>query len=122
MIGIVLFVVAMFVYIQSSVSALKKEKDAYLRGLILACATGVFAVLVQGLTDYVWYNYRVYFVFFALMGIGVAARRCGDRAREKERVIIADSPTSAQIDFVPSECDTIEEENTQTTSEEVSEI
>ena len=121
-IGIALFVVAMFVYIQSSVSALKKEKDAYLRGLILACATGVFAVLVQGLTDYVWYNYRVYFVFFALMGIGVAARRCGDRAREKERVIIADSPTSAQIDFVPSERDAIEEENTQTTSEEVSEI
>lgn len=120
-VGIVLFITAMFVYVQSSVSALKKEKDTYLRALNLACACGVFAVLVQGLTDYVWYNYRVYFVFFALMGIGVAARRCGERVRERERIVLTDSPTSAQIDFVPS-VNAIKNEKTPITEEEMCEI
>ncbi|MBR2453938.1 MAG: O-antigen ligase family protein [Clostridia bacterium] len=121
-IGIILFIVAMLVYIQSCVSSLKKEKDTFLRALSLACATGVFAVLVQGLTDYVWYNYRVYFVFFALMGIGVAARRCGERVRERETIVLADSPTSAQIEFVPVAKKDPVSETTPKTEEEITEI
>lgn len=101
-IGLVAFVAAMLVYIQSTVSALNKEKDTYLRGLQLACACGVFSSLVQGMTDYVWYNYRVYFVFFAIMGIGVAARRCGEHAREREYVPDYDTPTGADIEYVPT--------------------
>ncbi len=99
--GLIVFVAAMIVYIQSTVTAINKEKDTYLRGLQLACACGVFASLVQGMTDYVWYNYRVYFVFFVLIGIGVAARRCGEYARERESIPKADSPTGADISFVP---------------------
>ena len=30
---------------------------------------------VQGMTDYVWYNYRVFFVFWLMIGIVSAARR-----------------------------------------------
>lgn len=99
--GLIVFVAAMMIYIQSTVTAIGKEKDPYLRGLQLACACGVFASLVQGMTDYVWYNYRVYFVFFALIGIGVAARRCGEHARERENIPRSDSPTGADIAFVP---------------------
>ena len=101
-IGLIAFLTAMIIYIQSTVSGIRKEKDAYLRGLQLACACGVFASLVQGMTDYVWYNYRVYFVFFALMGIGVAARRCGDYARARDEFPSSVSPTGADLDFVPT--------------------
>ncbi|MBQ7011450.1 MAG: O-antigen ligase family protein [Clostridia bacterium] len=101
-IGMIAFVVAMLVYIQSSVSALGKEQDPYLRGINLACACGVFSSLVQGMTDYVWYNYRVYFVFFAIMGIGVAARRCGEHAREREEIPDMSSPTGAELSFIPA--------------------
>ncbi|MBQ2732623.1 MAG: O-antigen ligase family protein [Clostridia bacterium] len=99
--GLLVFLAAMTVYIQKTVTAINKEKDTYLRGLQLACACGVFASLVQGMTDYVWYNYRVYFVFFALMGIGVAAARCGERARERESMPSSNSPVGADIAFIP---------------------
>ncbi len=118
--GLIVFVAAMAVYIQSTVTAINKEKDTYLRGLQLACACGVFASLVQGMTDYVWYNYRVYFVFFALIGIGVAARRCGEYARERECIPRADSPLGADITFVPVKSAEISDniDNTPDNSEE----
>jgi len=40
--------------------------------LRLACAaplSGIFAVLVQGMTDYAWYNYRVYLMFWLILGL-----------------------------------------------------
>ncbi len=122
--GVIIFVTAMMIYIQSTVTAVTKEKDTYLRGLQLSCACGVFASLVQGMTDYVWYNYRVYFVFFALIGIGVAARRCGERAVERDCIPKADSPTCADIAFVPVSVKVYEDkvENTPDNAEEAVEL
>ena len=33
---------------------------------------GIFGVLVQGTTDYSWYNYRVYLLFWLILGLAVA--------------------------------------------------
>jgi hypothetical protein len=38
---------------------------------------GVLATLLQGLTDYTWYNYRVYLMFWLICGLSVAYVRCG---------------------------------------------
>jgi len=99
--GILTFLAAMFTYLQSTVTGMMKETDKWLRGLSLGCACGVFASLVQGMTDYIWYNYRVYFVFFAIIGIGVAARRCGEKERERETVVFESSSTGASVSYVP---------------------
>ena len=48
--------------------------------LRISCAAplaGVFAVLVQGMTDYSWYNYRVYLMFWLMIGLTSAYIRCG---------------------------------------------
>lgn len=37
---------------------------------------GIFAVLVQGMTDYMWYNYRLYLMFWLVCGLAVAYLRC----------------------------------------------
>lgn len=39
---------------------------------------GVFAVLVQGMTDYAWYNYRVYLMFWLICGLASAYIRTGN--------------------------------------------
>jgi hypothetical protein len=44
----------------------------------LLCAgvlAGLAGFLLQGAFDYVWYNYRVFLVFWAVIGIGIAAGR-----------------------------------------------
>ena len=38
---------------------------------------GILATLLQGLTDYTWYNYRVYLMFWLAAGLSVAYTRCG---------------------------------------------
>ncbi len=40
---------------------------------------GVLAVLAQGLTDHIWYNYRVYLMFWLVAGLVSAYARLGDR-------------------------------------------
>lgn len=36
---------------------------------------GLFAVLIQGMTDYAWYNYRVYLMFWLIIGLTSASVR-----------------------------------------------
>ena len=38
---------------------------------------GIFAVLVQGMTDYAWYNYRLYLMFWLVCGLASAYARNG---------------------------------------------
>ena len=38
---------------------------------------GVFAVLVQGMTDYAWYNYRLFLMFWLVCGLAAAYTRNG---------------------------------------------
>lgn len=44
---------------------------------------GVFAVLIMGLTDYVWYNYRVYLIFWLACGLTSAYVRVSRRELDK---------------------------------------
>ena len=40
--------------------------------------TGIIAVLAQGLTDYSWYNYRLYLIFWLVVGLASAYVRNGN--------------------------------------------
>ncbi len=67
------------VFVSVVVSFISKEKNGFPRLVAAAGLAGIFGALLQGATDYIWYNYRVYFLFFALMGISVAAVRAGKK-------------------------------------------
>lgn len=46
-------------------------------GIICAAVlAGLFGFLLQGMFDYVWYNYRVFAIFWMVIGVGIASRRC----------------------------------------------
>ena len=47
------------------VRSIKKRANVY----SLAGFCGILAVLAQGMTDYVWYNYRVFFLFWLVIGL-----------------------------------------------------
>ena len=56
-----------------------------MRWIVAGLACGLVAVLVQGLTDYIWYNYRVFLVFWLLLGLLAAAGRLSEqRAKQLE--------------------------------------
>ncbi len=73
-IGLIVFLAVLFTYVQSSFTLHAKEKRVE-KLLSTAIFCGIFSVLAQGMTDYIWYNYRVFLMFWMLIGLGAAVRR-----------------------------------------------
>lgn len=74
--ALVVFLILLFVYFRMMCVALSREKDRDSRLLQIALTAGVFGFLVQAMTDYSFYNYRVMYIFWACLALGgLAARR-----------------------------------------------
>lgn len=71
--GLAVFLVIVFLYFRSVISRITKLKRGVPKAVITALAAGVFGYLVQGMFDNVWYNYRVFFMFFAVLALTMAA-------------------------------------------------
>lgn len=73
-VGLIVFVAAMFFFAQGAFTLnLNEQRKAKHMSSAVFC--GILAVLAQGMTDYIWYNYRVFFMFWLMLGLGAAVRR-----------------------------------------------
>ena len=57
---------------------------------------GLFAVLIQGMTDYAWYNYRVYLMFWLIVGLTAASVRSAGTCINND---VTCEPDSASLDL-----------------------
>ncbi|MGE4276516.1 MAG: O-antigen ligase family protein [Lawsonibacter sp.] len=74
--ALVIFLLLLFVYFRMMCSTLGRERDWTSRLLQIAFTAGVLGFLVQAMTDYSFYNYRVMFLFWAYLALGsLSARR-----------------------------------------------
>ena len=73
--ALAVFLILLFVYFRMMCSALSREKDWRSRMLQIACISGVCGFMVQAMTDYSFYNYRLMFYFWAFLALGAAAAR-----------------------------------------------
>ncbi len=78
----------------SAYNLLTRKTLSQLRISCAAPLSGIFAVLVQGMTDYAWYNYRVYLMFWLMTGLTAAYARSGrsmlmePKANEEDRAAL----------------------------------
>lgn len=80
-IGLVLFAVFVFNSARRCCSSVAiKSSDEFLSTVAKAALSGAFALLVAGIFDYTWYNYRVFFMFWSLIGFACAAANLNDRS------------------------------------------
>ncbi len=115
-VGLALLLILLFLYFQNTFTYCRElslarpefpgpdagRETTALRLEAAAPMCGIFAVLIQGLTDYSWYNYRVYLMFWLAAGLGVACIRSGraELSRMVGRAAAAeDVPTSAAADI-----------------------
>ncbi|MBQ1374730.1 MAG: hypothetical protein IIY69_00445, partial [Clostridia bacterium] len=66
---LIVFLLVMFSFFNDSVSTIKKQTATGTRVMIAAGVAAVVGFLFQGLFDYVFYNYRVYLIFFMTLGL-----------------------------------------------------
>lgn len=67
--GFVAFMGILFAYMKTSISFTFKNMDYKYKFLVVALICGFISFFVQGIFDYVFYNYRVFLLFFITMGI-----------------------------------------------------
>ena len=80
---LLVFLMILFHYFRRLCVAMGREKDRDSRLFQIAAVSSVCGFLVQAMTDYSFYNYRVMFLFWAVLGIGaVLAGRSALSERE----------------------------------------
>lgn len=80
--ALVLFLCIIFLFLQSGFTFLCASTAPADRSMRLFTAAGMAAIpafLVQGMTDYVWYNYRIFGFFWMLLALIGAIRRASVR-------------------------------------------
>lgn len=70
--ALIVFLAFVFLYAQFSFSFCKSAKSRSNRTICLGIFCGILALLIQGMTDYVWYNYRIFLLFWMIVGLGAA--------------------------------------------------
>ncbi|MBE6611704.1 MAG: hypothetical protein E7632_04335 [Ruminococcaceae bacterium] len=82
-VGLVVFLAVLFIYAQScfSLHMTEKRREKLVSAAIFC---GMLSVLAQGMTDYIWYNYRVFLMFWLMLGLGAASRRILTATAEAE--------------------------------------
>ena len=81
--GLLSFLVIIIIFAQSALTycsrprtdGVTQSNDAS-RLFIAAGLCGILAFLIQGMTDYVWYNYRLYAMFWLILALTSAVARC----------------------------------------------
>ena len=98
-VGLIAFAIVLLLLAQMNLEYIKDTKDSSGRLAVIAAFCSVIASLVFGLFDYTWYNYRIFFIFWAVIAIASACVRIG---REEERRRTG-GMTSKLYDISPSE-------------------
>ncbi len=97
-VGILCFALIVLFYSQKCLEYLKHpvSKDSFL--MTSASLAAFVALLIMGMFDYVWYNYRVFFVFWTVMAFGVACVRIGKNEQSRLAMVQDPSNVAATVD------------------------
>ncbi len=97
--GLICFALIVLFYVQKSFEYLhtSASRDGFL--ISSAALVSVAALLIMGFFDYVWYNYRIFFMFWVVMALGVACIRTGKKEIERSVGYEEYSDVSASLDI-----------------------
>ena len=82
--GLAVFMFMLFLFMQYCFTAMKKSDAKYIRLYIAAGMCSAIGIAANGFTDYVWYNYRVYLMFWLIVAITAAVCRFGFKTQNQE--------------------------------------
>jgi O-antigen ligase len=74
-IGLVLFLLVIFSFYRTVFSAFSRERDRKSKYYLAAAASAVAGFLLQGITDYSFYNNRVLLFFWVVVALGIVLSR-----------------------------------------------
>ena len=97
--GFLIFATMLFIFSQKNFEFFKSKCDKGIKLMASAAFCSCLAALVIGMFDYVFYNLRIFFIFWIAMALSCAYIRYGDRERERQADRYVSSPNSAFLDI-----------------------
>ena len=82
-VGFTVFCIAIFLSIQKNLEFIKNQKQNSSSVYVIASITSVISALIVGVFDYIWYNPRIFYLFWITLAIGVAIVRVGNFERTR---------------------------------------
>lgn len=77
------FVLFILIFMQCTFSFSRNSVSHANRSICVGLFAGIAAFLIQGLTDYVWYNYRIFLLFWLIAGLSVAHIQTAKQTEEE---------------------------------------
>lgn len=77
-VGLIIFIAAIFFNFQKSLEYIKLNRTSSSRVYVIASVVSLLSALFIGIFDYVWYNQRIFYLFWIVMAIGCAFVRVGN--------------------------------------------
>jgi O-antigen ligase len=82
--SLIVFALLCFSYMSLVFAYISKSSGTQSRTMSTGFLCGIIAFLIQGFTDYTWYNYRVYLFFWVMLGFAMAVLNlCKENDRRK---------------------------------------
>lgn len=81
--GLLIFLVVLLLFSQMNLEYLRNSKNDESRLMVLAGFCALMASLVMGLFDFIWYNYRVFFLFWVILAFSCACVRVGNAEKQR---------------------------------------
>ena len=88
--GILTLVVLLFLYFQKCFEYIQKPENNESKFYTAAAVISIIGALIMGIFDYIWFNYRVFFIFWIIIAIGCAFVRVGNNEHERKLAVIDD--------------------------------
>lgn len=76
--GLLTLAVICFLHFQKCSEYIQKPENKASKFFVSASVMAIMAGLIMGIFDYVWYNYRVFYIFWIVLAIGCAFVRIGN--------------------------------------------
>lgn len=86
-IGIIVLAIVLFLCLQNFFEYIKSPENRESKIYTMAVIASIVASMIMGIFDYIWYNYRVLYVFWIIMAIGCALVRIGNYERNRKKEI-----------------------------------
>ena len=84
--GALTLILLLFLYFQRCSEYIKKPENAESKFYTTAAFVSVLSAVIMGVFDYIWFNHRVFFVFWIVVAIGAAFIRIGNNERERNSI------------------------------------
>lgn len=95
--GLVVFALGLLLWLQRTLEWLRRAPKGAPACVVLGGLAGIVALLVMGAFDHVWYNYRIYMLFWSVMGLVTAQIRVARAEAERESGWVDDERTQGEI-------------------------